>query len=278
MTAVLIATLGAEAQVISLATQLLLQQAEPLEAVVVLHTDPAYPPVSQALPALCAAFAAQPTWPPLHTIGLPLIDVLTPEQLEQFSNSLYTLLKSWIARSASIHLLLAGGRKSMTMLGMSVAQTLLGPDDHVWYLHSDEPLRTSGRHELASADQAQLIEIPLPPLSPAPPRFTRSFQATTPAAARQALTAEHQRRLQYFLDHELTRAEREIVLLLAGEVLTVAAIAARLHKAPKTVTNQLNTIYSKLESFFGLQADVGVKREFLRREVGAWLQERLEQL
>ncbi len=276
MTSVLIATLGAEAQVISLATQLFLQQGEPLCAVVVLHSDPAYAPVNQALSELCAAFADQPTWPPLQTVDLPLVDVLTPAQLEQFSNSLYTTLKSWLARAVRIHLLLAGGRKSMAMLGMSVAQTLLGPDDHLWYLHSDEPLRTSGRHQLTATDQAQLIEIPLPALAPAPPRFTRSFQAATPAAARQALSAEHQRRLQYFLDHELTRAERELALLVAQEVGTVAEIAARLHKAPKTVTNQLNTIYSKLESFFGLQADVGVKREFLRREVGVWLAERLE--
>jgi len=63
----------------------------------------------------------------------------------------------------------------------------------------------------------------------------------------------------------LTVAEREVALLVAQNVLTVKEIAIQLHKSPKTVTNQLNTIYSKLESYFGLQPDLGVKREFLRR-------------
>jgi hypothetical protein len=48
-------------------------------------------------------------------------------------------------------------------------------------------------------------------------------------------------------------------------------MAARLHKSPKTITNQLTTIYSKLESAFGLQTDVGVKREFVRQELGPYL-------
>lgn len=44
------ATLGAEPQVISLATELLLQQ-NLLARVVVLHTDSRFPPISRALPA-----------------------------------------------------------------------------------------------------------------------------------------------------------------------------------------------------------------------------------
>ncbi len=170
-----------------------------------------------------------------------------------------------LSRSMQVHLLLAGGRKSMALVGLSVAQLLLGADDHVWYLHSDEGLRTSRRSQLVGDDVAQLIEIPLPRLSVAPPQLTRLFQAETPDAARQTLAAEQRRQVQHFLDHGLTAAERELALLVAQNVLTVKEIAAQLHKAPKTVTNQLNVIYSKLESEFGLQPDVGVKREFLRR-------------
>lgn len=268
MKAVLIATLGAEPQVISLATQTLLRQDALLRAVVVLHTHAAYEPVATALPLLQNCFATQPTWPPLHTEPVPVDDVLEPAQFEQFSQSLYTVLKTWIAQPARIHLLLAGGRKPMAMLGMSVAQLVCGPDDRVWYLHSDEVLRKSGRMLTELGDQVQLIAIPLPRFTAAPPLFTRPFQAATPAAARDVLAAEQRQRLQHFVHHELTAAEREVAALVARDVLTVKEIGARLHKSPKTVTNQLNTIYSKLESFFGLQPDVGVKREFLRRELG----------
>lgn len=269
--AVLIATLGSEPQVVGLAVQLLLAQQELLRRVIVLHTQPTHSPIDRALPLLQASFETNHSWPPLELIEAPTTDVLMPAQIELFSGYLYQTLRQWVLQRVRVHLLLAGGRKSMAMVGMTVAQMLLGPEDRVWYLHSDEGLRTSARATLQPGDDVQLIAIPLPQLSTAPPVLTRPFQAETPAAAHQALAAEQQRRLHYFLDHELTRAEREIVLLLAREVLTTAEIAARLHKSPKTVTNQLNTIYSKLESAFGLQAEVGVKREFLRREVGAWV-------
>jgi DNA-binding CsgD family transcriptional regulator len=138
----------------------------------------------------------------------------------------------------------------MAMLGMSVAQLLLGPDDRVWYLHSDERLRTSGRMALVNGDEAQLIPIPLVQRTPAPPVLTRSFQASTPAAAFDELEAEQARRVAHFLQHELTSAERSVASLVAREVLTVQEVADRLGKSPKTVTNQLNTIYGKLESVF----------------------------
>ncbi len=268
MRAVLIATLGAEPQVISLTTQLLLQQQEPLVAVVVLHTHRAYAPVADALPALQITFAAQSNWPPLQTVCVPVDDVLTPAQMEEFTDALYAIIKQWVAEQVCVHLQLAGGRKSMAMLGISVAQLLLGPVDRLWYLHSDEALRRSGRMVLNEHDHVRLIAIPLPQLTAAPPLFTRPFQANTPADARHELAAEQQKRRQYFVDHELTPAERAVAALVVQDVLTVKEIAVRLGKSPKTVTNQLNTIYSKLESTFGLQPDLGVKREFLRRELG----------
>lgn len=268
MNAVLIATLGAEPQVIALAAQLLQQQGELLAAVLVVHTDPTHPPVAQALPALRTMFAAQPAWPLLQTQLVPIADVLTPDQFTAYTDALYQVVRRHIAAGQRVHLLLAGGRKSMAMLGMSVAQLLLGPEDRVWYLHSDETFRQSRDFLLTEPSHAQLIAIPLPQPGAAPPLFRRFFQAETPAAARQSLREEQATQVRHFIDHELTAAEREVALLVAQDVLTVKEIAAQLYKSPKTVTNQLNTIYSKLESYFGLQPDLGVKREFLRRALG----------
>ena len=75
------------------------------------------------------------------------------------------------------------------------------------------------------------------------------------------------RRVAHFLGRVLTPAERELALLIGQEVLTVKELAEQLHKSPKTVTNQLTVIYNKLEAEFGLEPDVGVKREFLRKIV-----------
>jgi DNA-binding CsgD family transcriptional regulator len=156
------------------------------------------------------------------------------------------------------------------MVGMSVAQLVLGPDDHVWYLHSDEDLRRSGRMLPSPGDQVTLVPIPLPRLAVAPPAFMRALQSPSRAVALAALDVQREQQVRHFVEHELTPAERELALLVADEVLTAEEMALRLNKTPKTVTNQLNSIYSKLESVFGLASDVGRKREFLRRELAGF--------
>jgi DNA-binding CsgD family transcriptional regulator len=102
----------------------------------------------------------------------------------------------------------------------------------------------------------------------APPMFTPTLTANTPEEALRAVAVRRQRHIERFIDHRLTDAEREVARLIASELLTVKQIATRLVKSPKTVANQLNSIYNKLESEFGLQPDNGVKREFLRRILG----------
>jgi CRISPR-associated protein Csx14 len=273
MPAVLIATLGSEPQVVALATQLLMRQGVLLCGVQALHTDARLAPIAQSLPKLQAIFAAHAEWPPLQTVAVPCADVLAQEEMDLFAEVLYRELKRWQAADVQIHLLLAGGRKPMAMVGMTVAQLLLDADDRVWYLHSNEELRIERRPVLEAGDRAELVAIALPQFRAAPARLTRLFQAETPAAARQALAEEQMRRARYFVEQELTRAEREVAALVAQSVLTTEELAGRLQKSPKTISNQLNSIYSKLESAFGLQPDGGVKREFLRRELGGYFAE-----
>lgn len=269
MDRVLIATLGAEPQVVSLATTLLCRSA-PLCRVVVLHTNPAIAPIARALPLLTAFFAARETLPPLDTVTIPADDVLTPGELTIYADTLLQTLKRWRRPAVAINLLLAGGRKPMAMLGMTVAQMLFGPEDQVWYLTSDEALRRSGRMTPEPADRAGLVAIPLAQMGPASPRFTQPLRAETVAAARRELAERHAAQLIHFAQEELTPAERMVAALVANDVMTVAEMADRLHKSPKTVSNQLNSIYSKLESRFDLQPDKGVKREFLRRELAPY--------
>lgn len=267
--AVLVATLGSEPQVITLAAQLL-QQQQSLNAVIVLHTKPENTPISDALPKLVSAFEQNSAWPPLTTQQLPITDILQPADLEKFSTALFNILKFQIASGNRIHLLLAGGRKPMAMIGVTVAQILFGPDDRVWYLHSDDMLRTARRLVLQHDDEAQLVPITIPQLNLSPPVFTRLFQASDLASANQIITADRDRKRIDFIENELTKAEREVVAQIARNVVTVKEIAAVLHKSPKTITNQLNTIYSKLETAFNLQPDKGTKREFLRQILGEY--------
>ena len=113
------------------------------------------------------------------------------------------------------------------------------------------------------------MQIPLPPPLTAPV-YGHALEAETPDEARSLLARQVAELRRRFVEEELSAAERAVARCVVEEVATVGEIAARLGKSPKTVTNQLTSIYAKLEAVFGLQADVGVKREFLRRELGGW--------
>lgn len=270
MSSVLVATLGAEPQVISLTTQCLLRSGELLERVILLHTDRTQAPIAQSLPPLENLFANQPGWPPLEPLALAAGDVLTPAQIQSFSDTLFLTLKRGLQDGYRIHLLLAGGRKPMAIMGASVAQMLLGSEDCVWYLHSSQALRASGALLDTDAASVQLVRVPLPRLNVPSPRYTVSFAANSPNMALAALEDAQTRRLRYFVQHELTAAERQLAQLAATEVLTVEQMAQRLHKSQKTIANQLNAIYGKMEAALGLQPDRSVKREFLRRELAGY--------
>ncbi|MBV7331747.1 LuxR C-terminal-related transcriptional regulator [Chloroflexi bacterium TSY] len=269
--AVLVATLGTEPQIVSLAAQSLTRGAAPIErrldAIVVLHTNRQDTPIGVAVSTLETLFAAHPRWPPLRLQHIPDDDVVTPEQISTFADVLYAVLRVELQANRRVHLLLSGGRKPMSMVGLTVAQLLFGPQDRVWLLQSEEQLRLSRRALLQPDDEVVLMEVPLPNLHLAPPVFTRTMQAPTRDDALRTLAQQKQSHHQRFVEVVLTPAEREVVALVAQEVLTTEAVASRLHKSPKTVTNQLNTIYSKLEAEFDLHPDHSIKREFLRREL-----------
>lgn len=222
--------------------------------------------------ALDQFFARQHDWPSLTFQLIPAADVLLPDQLESFAKTLFETLKEHLQRRVNVHLLLAGGRKPMAMIGMSIAQLLFGPSDRVWYLHSDDSLRQSGRMELLPNDSARLIPVPLPQRGAAQPFYTATFAAATPDDALRALAADRRQALAHFVTQELTPAERAVAQLVATDVMTLKQIAERLHKSPKTVSNQLNSIYSKLEAAFALRPDRSVKREFLRRELAEFFE------
>lgn len=159
----------------------------------------------------------------------------------------------------------------MAMLGMTVAQLLLGPADRVWYLYSDDALRVSGRYLLEQHDRVQLVPVPLAPWSLAPPISTGMATANSPGEAiawQQSQLAERKRR---FLMRELTPAERQAAEMVIRTGATDADIAESLHKSRRTVSHQLATVYDKLRLFLGVREEVRVDRHTLISEFAALL-------
>lgn len=237
---VLIATLGAAPQVVTLTLDALMALGEKISRVIVVHTNPVYEPVHTSLGQLHNEFIKMRHYGDdllynphvlVHSEG-PLADIATTEELDAAFQSFYTLLRHHKQAGHRVHLSIAGGRKTMALFAMAAAQILFDGTDRLWHLVSDPDLLNS--QNLHTEDIARITLVPIP------------------VAHWGHLRLRNQTKAQQFAQTVLTPSEREIVELLVREGLSNTALADRLGKSPKTIANQLTSIYDKLKSYFDL--------------------------
>lgn len=159
-----------------------------------------------------------------------------------------------------IHLCIAGGRKPMAVYGMVTAQLLFDEDDRLWHLLSEGWRPGSERvMHLSPGDRTWLVPVPVLYWSAVSPALTGLALRENPWEAIQFQKMMRQReewqRKREFIEYKLTPAEREVVRL-ACEGLDSTAIARRLNKSVKTVTNQFTSIYDKFREWRRFRSDV----------------------
>lgn len=233
--AVLMATLGTEPQVVTLMLDALLARHIPIQRVEVIHThDPQT--IQPALNRLTDTFLSSRTYPgvvfvPHVLVGTkgPLSDITTSDEIDSAFRQMYGLLHQHKQAQRTVHLSIAGGRKTMTVFALAAAQWTLTEADAVWHMVSSPTLIQSKALHAPADDPVQIIRVPL------------TYQPAESAAAQ----------VQRFFN-QLTPAEQEIASVLLREGLSNRALAARLNKSPSTVANQLTGLYQKCEAFFHL--------------------------
>lgn len=266
---VLVATLGTEPQVVTLALDLLRAKGYPISEVAVVHT--AGRAVHSALSTLQREFSSQGGCPwravAIQREEAAVADIACEADVAATLRTLYRVLLAEKRGGRLVHLSLAGGRKPMAVCAMVVAQLLFDQDDRVWHLLS--PQWRPGDAQMLHprpGDQVALVPIPVLRWSSVSPMLTELAVHDDPWEAIQAQRAiqqeEDRRRKRVFLEHWLTRAEREVVRW-ASRGLDNAAIARQLGKSEKTVANQLTKIYEKLHEWRGFRTDVPVSRAVL---------------
>lgn len=269
---VLVATLGVEPQVVTLTLDLLKAKGYPIAQVIVVHTvgkviQPALAQLAQefALPGAC----------PYRQVSVADEDELVADITDEKTATalLQTLYRVVLAEKRAgnlVHLCIAGGRKPMAVYGMVVAQLLFDEDDHLWHLLSEgwQPGDERVMH-LSPGDRTWLVPVPVLYWSAVPPALTELALRENPWEAIQFQKMMRQReewqRRREFIEYTLTLAEREAVRL-ACEGLDNAAIAQKLNKSEKTVTNQFTSIYDKFREWRGFRDDVAVNRAALVAE------------
>lgn len=256
-TSILIATLGTEAQVITATCDLLRARGERIERIVALHTSSTNAPLVQAVERLRAQVDLPLEFVPiLDSDGIPLDDVKTGPAVEAAFRILYRQVWEAKRHGFKIHLSIAGGRKSLAVFGMSVAQMLFDEEDCLWYLYSGGEFLASKRQHPAPGDDVSLMRLPVILWSQVSPVFGQLQQVNDPFQA-----LEQIRRLQFnekieqsrsFWMGALTAAERRVVELLVREGLGDQEIAARLVNSPRTVEQHLRSAYSKAAAHWEL--------------------------
>jgi CRISPR-associated protein Csx14 len=269
---ILIATLGSEPQVVTLALDLLREKGYPIGEVLVVHT------VGEAVRAALTVLAHEFALPgacryrpvPVKSNDRVVGDIVTEEDTAALLRTIHKVVLAEKRAGKLIHLSIAGGRKPMAIYGMLVAHLLFDENDRVWHLLSErwKPGDKRVMH-VQPGDPVWLVSIPVLRWSSVSPVFTKLALYEDPWEAIQAQQSikqeEEWRWKREFVEHKLTPAECALIRF-ACQGLPNEAIAAQLGRSKKTVNNQFTRIYQKLHEWRGYRTDIPTTREVLIAE------------
>lgn len=260
MGGVFIATLGQRPEAITVAFDRLNEQHR-YERLAVLHTEPTLSGIAQAYADLRAVLKRDyPTMPAhFHEItfpdGSPLIDIEDQRSAEAYHRAALRVLYQYRRDGYHVHLMIAGGRKAMSIYAMLAASLLFEPPhDRVWTVLSPESMMAKpGQFHIPAGmrDQVQMVELLLRPARIAPGTDIETLLAP-PVSRREAFLSK------------LTEAEREVAkLLLSSPFATNEELAAIGGKSPRTIGNQLVSMYDKMVGFLDYGEGIRKKRQAL---------------
>ncbi len=262
---VLVATLGTNPQVVTLAVDMLAEDEHvEVSEVYVIHTKPTgY--VGSAVGQLKAVFdhdvyRGRPCV--LHLVEITTArkeavpDIRSPEDARAAFQAIFGTVRELKQARQAVHLSIAGGRNSMVVYGAAAAHILFDSNDRLWHIISDQAFERSGALHRSHPADAQLSLVPVISwsawLSHAIAMWTEDpFQAFE----MQQTLAEQQddRQREDFLE-QLADSEWQVLVAYAHTTHggSNQQIADILHLSKRTVEGCFGEIYSKMLNFFDL--------------------------
>ena len=280
---VLVATLGVQPQVVTLAVDLLAEdEGVFVDEVHVVHTA-AERRVGEALERLQAEFGGGRVYCGrrclccLHLIstpdGVPVRDIRTEEDARSAFRTIYRVVLEQKRAGRTVHLSVAGGRNSMVVYGAATAQILFDAGDRLWHIVSTADFEHSRLMHRRRRLEAALAPIPVlrwGTISPVLTALVREQDPFRAVVAQEQLAAQQSdRQREEFLTEELTAAEWRVAADFVTHGGTDREIAARLAVSPRTVGTHLGRVYDKMHAYFGYA--VPVNRGTLMQQFAGFL-------
>jgi CRISPR-associated protein Csx14 len=274
-----IATIGGQAQVVTLALDALFARGVPVSELFVIHLSHRTPRYRLALEQLSGEFVAGRYGgrvcrfqPRAVRIGAQLIDDLSGDaEIRAASDMIHRLIRELKQEDATLHLCISGGRRLLGTLVFSAALLYLDQSDHVWHLYSSDEVRqqTNGGSvlHLPHHPGVRLVEVAFTPWGRFFPLLRERGRTSAAAAYDEALDeadqSEFQRCQQVY--GCLTARQREVLRALALD-RHPHEIATALGVQPKTVSEYKAAIVEECRIAWALGAEARITPEWLRRK------------
>lgn len=273
----LLATLGAQPQVVTFTLDLLLRHEFPISEVIVIHPHATQKRLQDSLEKLNAEFvgdryqfggqAITCHFRPkvLELDATPLDDITDSTGAKGARETIYHFIQELKQQPRHIHLSVTGGRRLMSLLAISAAQLKFDPFDHIWHIYTPEAVKEEvkeGRQMHVSPDAGvKLIEMPFIPLG-AYFAGIEHVADSTQAVQRHMDQQEHRRcqQVEQALGHK-----RPLEILQAfARGLNPQEVADALYISLSTVSSHTSKIFTECRTAWDLPANYALTYHFLR--------------
>lgn len=262
MKPVFFATLGQRPEAITVALDKLLPQ-HGYDVVSIIHTDPLESGIRDALARL--RLVLEHDYPDLlidyfevrDADGNGLLDIENTASAQTYYRYLIETFISYREQRIPIHLLVAGGRKSMSIYATLAASLLFGVHDLVMtVLSPPNVIATREFHvDEVTSREVHVVELPI-----------QNSRLLPRSLAEQDIDSLLDKRVDPRYEFLQALSPRETALvekLKQHRNIGNRGLAEVMGKSASTIDTQLTSIYSKLEAQFDLELDPKKKRQAL---------------
>ena len=279
----LIATLGGQPQVVTLALDALLSRGVPINKVIVLHFASNSPRIQQSINKLAAEFkqnqygdhAIELRLHPLSSKNHSLPDIHDEADANEVWEIINRLIIHFKEQHRTLHVCISGGRRILGLMTMSAAMLHFGHQDVLWHMYTpDEWLpktKDGGLMHLPTDSGFALIQVPMMPWGSYFPALRMLTMPTVRdsdvlAAPRKLLDYGEQVKRKVVID-QLTPRQKE-VLHAFGEGLDPKQVADKLFITVKTVDSHKTIILAECRNAWNLPEETWLDYRFLAEKFG----------